>query len=132
MYHDYYKEVNYLSIIIKEKSDNTKKVIASASDGFLRIWDFDIPDNLLFRISCLSDKWLIGLCLIKEKYILATCRDGNIKVFDLDKNKYIGSLSRENKEDDILFCVKQVDIKNKSYLISHSNDGLIELWEKYD
>lgn len=63
---------------------------------------------------------------------MATCRDGNIKVFDLDKNKYIGSLSRENKEDDILFCVKQVDIKNKSYLISHSNDGLIELWEKYD
>ena len=125
-FHDNNNQVNYLSIIIKEDSNDKKSLIASSSDGFLRIWDYN--KNKIKS----GKQWIIGLCLLNEKNILASSADGTIKEYDLDSNKLIHILKRNMDEEnnDVLFCVKSINFNNKNYLVSHSYNGLIELWEK--
>jgi WD40 repeat protein len=122
--------VNYLSIIIKEDSNNKNCLIASSGNGLIIIWDNN-GTQLISRIES-GEQWIIGLCLLNEKYILASSADGTIKEYDLDSNKLIHVLKRnvDEGDNDILFCVKSININNKNYLVSHSYKGLIELWEK--
>jgi len=129
-FHDNNNQVNYLSIIIKEDSNDKKSIIASSSDGFLRIWDYN-KNKIISRIKS-GEQWIIGLCLLNEKYILASSADGTIKEYDLDSNKLIHILKRnmDKENNDVLFCVKSINFNNKNYLVSHSYNGLIELWEK--
>jgi WD40 repeat protein len=132
IFHDNNKKVNYLSIVIKEDSNDKKFLIASSGDGFLRIWDYN-TNKFVSRIKS-SEKWIIGLCLLNGKFILASSADGTIKEYDLDSNILIHSFKRnvdgEEKMNDILLGVKSINFNNKNYLVSHSNNGLIELWEK--
>ena len=129
-FHDNNVQENYLSIVIKEDSNDKKSLIASSGDGFLKIWDYN-NNKLISKIKS-SEQWIIGLCLLSEKYILASSADGTIKEYDLDSNKLIHVLKRnvDEGDNDILFCVKSININNKNYLVSHSYKGLIELWEK--
>ena len=129
-FHDNNKNVNYLSIVIKEDSNNKKTLIASSGDGILRIWDYN--ENKLISSIKSGQNWIIGLCLLNEKYILAASADGTIKEYDLDSNKLIHVLKRNMDEEDkdVLLGVKSINFNNKNYLVSHSNKGIIELWEK--
>ena len=131
-FHDNNKQINYLSIIIKEDANGKKMLIASSFDGILRIWDYN--ENKLISSIKTGRLWIIGLCLLNEKYILVSSSDNTIKEFDLDSNQLVRSLKRnsdkENNMNDVLLGVKSININNKNYLVSHSNKGLIELWEK--
>lgn len=138
-YDDQNKKINYLSIIIKENKNNIKTLISSGADGVLRIWDFS-NSNLISRISSNSDRWIVGLCLFNESYIFAASRDGTIKIFDLISNNFIYSFDKNNnhKKSDTFFennidgllSIKKFEIEQKVYLVSHSYNGLIELFEK--
>lgn len=131
-FHDNNKKVNYLSIVIKDDSNDKKFLIASSGDGILRIWNYNTI-KLISKIES-SEKWIIGLCLLNEKFILASSADGTIKEYDLDSNKLVNSLKKdvdgEEEMNNILLGVKSINFNDKRYLVSHSNNGLIELWEK--
>lgn len=136
-FHDDFKNINYLSIIIKENETMKRKnLIATGQDGFLRIWDYDYYFNMLYKIkSC--ESWLIGLILFDNQYLLATSGDGTLKEYDLYNNKLVASLekNKNNNDNNIitknpLFTVKSIEINGNYYLVSHSSTGDIELWKK--
>ena len=104
-------------------------IIATCSDGILRIWDYNNPKNILAQIQTYSHTWLIGLDLIDNQYLLGACADGTIKEFDLERNYVSCSLDRKNDKDP-LFVVKHIEINGVQYLFTHSFKGLIELWKE--
>lgn len=122
------KTINYASAVIKEYN-NKMSLIATCSDGILRIWDYNNPENILAQIQTYSHTWLIGLDLIDNQYLLGACADGTIKEFDLERNYVSCSLDRENYKDP-LFVVKHIKINGVQYLFTHSFKGLIELWKE--
>ena len=126
-FHDNNFNKNYLSAIIFEYK-NKKAIISSASDGYLRIWDYNDPIIILNKIQTYSNTWIIGLDFINERYLLGACADGTIKEFDLKKDYVACSLDRNN--NDPLFVVKYINIKGEDYVFTHSFRGLIELWKE--
>lgn len=108
---------------------NKKSLVSSSSDGYLRIWDYNHPEIILHKIQTYSNKWIIGLELINERYLLGACGDGTIKEFDLKKDYVAVSLDRIN--NDPLFVVKYININGEKYLFTHSFKGIIELWKEY-
>ena len=131
-YNENGKQINYLSIIININKNNDKNIIATGADGFLRIWDFNNNNHLIYKIFCEEKRWLIGLCQINSQYILAACADGNLKEFDLFSNTFVKSLEGNNNNDiiqDSLFSVKKYEIEGKIYLVTHSKKGNLQLWE---
>ena len=126
------KQINYLSIIINvnKNKDKDKNVIATGADGYLRIWDFN-KNNLIHKIFCEKESWLVGLCQLNSQYILAACKDGNLKGFDLFSNTFVKSISDNNNDNmqDSLFSVKKFEIEEKIYLVTHSKKGNLQLWE---
>ena len=118
--------VNYLSTVIQIYRDKAC-LIATSSDGFLRIWDYNNPSIMVNKIKTYLKKWLIGLDLIDNRYLLAGCSDGSIKEFDLIHDCVALTFPRKD-ENDPLFTVKYIQINGKSYLFTHSHKGLIELW----
>ena len=140
-YTDNFKKINYLSIIIKDNKNGIKALISSGADGILRIWNFN-NSNLIARISSNSDRWLVGLCLFNEKYIFATSKDETIKIFDLISNKFVDSFYNNNEKLENnahnnfnnylnigLLSAKKFEMNQKIYIIIHSYNGLIELFE---
>ena len=119
--------INYLSVVIQTYADKAS-LIATSSDGFLRIWDYNNPSIIIYKIQSYLNNWLIGLELIDNRFLLAGCADGSIKEFDLLKNYVAYTFPREDKEDP-LFTLKYTQINGKNYLFSHSHKGLIELWQ---
>ena len=118
--------INYLSVVIcfYEKK---RALISSSSDGLLRIWNYNEPEVVLNRINTYSNKWLVGIDLINDRYLIATCSDGTLKEFDLKKSHVSFSLEREDYKDPLL-AVKLININGKIYLFTHSFTGRIELW----
>ena len=121
--------INYNTVIIYENEKDLKDIICSCSDGYIRIWDYN---SNLFKHAIFSgfQGWLVGLCLIDQKYLLAGCGDGNIKEFNLDTKNLIFTLNRDSVPNDRLFTIKFYEINSKRYLISHSDEGIIEIWEE--
>ena len=118
--------INYLSNAIQIYKDKTC-LIATSSDGFLRIWDFNEPSVMVYKIKTYLEKWLIGLELIDNRYLLAGCSNGSIKEFDLNHDCVALTFPRKDEKDP-LFTVKYIQINGKNYLFTHSHKGLIELW----
>ena len=119
-------KINYLSVVIGTY-DKKKALISSSSDGLLRIWSYNEQENLLNSIKTYSNNWLIGIDLISDRYLIATCGDGTLKEFDLKKSYVSCSLEREGYKDSLL-AVKNININGKDYLFTHSFTGRIELW----
>ena len=119
-------KINYLSVVICAYAKK-KALISSSSDGLLRIWSYNEPENLLNSIKTYSNNWLIGIDLISDRYLIATCGDGTLKEFDLKKSYVSCSLEREGYKDSLL-AVKNININGKDYLFTHSFTGRIELW----
>ena len=119
-------KINYLSVVITIYSEK-KALIASSSDGILRIWDYDEPEIFLNKIKTYSNQWLVGIDVINDRFLIAGCGDGTLKEFDLKKNFVSCSLERKNYKDSIL-AVQNININGKDYLFSHSFLGRIEVW----
>ena len=119
--------INYLSSVIQTYADKAC-LIATSSDGFLRIWDYHNPSVIIYKIQSYLNNWLIGLELIDNRFLLAGCADGSIKEFDLLKNYVAYTFPRGDKHDP-LFTLKFIQINGQNYLFSHSHKGLIELWQ---
>ena len=119
--------INYLSSVIQIYADKAC-LIATSSDGFLRIWDYHNPSVIIYKIQSYLNNWLIGLELIDNRFLLAGCADGSIKEFDLLKNYVAYTFPRGDKNDP-LFTLKFIQINGQNYLFSHSHKGLIELWQ---
>ena len=117
---------NYLSIVIQAYK-NKECLIASSSDGFIRIWDYSNPSMLLTKIKNDINSWLIGLKPVNEQFLLAGSSDGNISIFDLSNDCLAWILKRKDESDPI-FTIKNIQILGKNLMISHSHKGLIELW----
>ena len=120
-------KINFLSTVIQLYRDKIC-LISSSSDGFLRIWDYNNPSVLVYKIQSYLNNWLIGLKLIENnKYLLAGCADGSIKEFDLLHDCVACTFPR-NVDHDPVFTLRYIQIEGKNYLFSHSHKGLIELW----
>ena len=128
-YKDQDKNINYNTVIIYENEKELKDLICSCSDGYIRIWDYN-SNVLKHAIFSLFEGWIFGLCLIDKKYLLAGCGDSTIKEFDLETNQLILTLNRNKNSYYELFAIKLYEINSKRYLISHSDDGMIEIWEE--
>ena len=129
------KRINNINYFILNK----KNIIETGANGILRIWDYS-NSNLLYK---LEDKIItcVGLCLLNEQFILAAGTDGNLLEYDLYSNKLVEIINRNNNgnydDNDInmykfdpLFSIKKFEINEKQYLVTHSYEGFIELWEK--
>ena len=129
-------KTNYVSIIIKENEKKGKYLIASSFDGYLRIWEFNNFNKMIHKIKGgNNNEYIIGLCLISERYIIAACSDDIIMQFDLHSNKMVDSFKNHqhlgnNFLRSYLLTLKTIDINDNKYLIIHSNKGTIGLWEK--
>ena len=82
-----------------------------------------------------NNEYIIGLCLISERYIIAACSDDIIMQFDLHSNKMVDSFKNHqhlgnNFLRSYLLTLKTIDVNDNKYLIIHSNKGTIGLWEK--
>ena len=105
-----------------------KCLISTSSDGFLRIWDYNNPSIIVYKIKSYIDNWLIGLELIDNQYLLAGCADGSIKEFDLLHNYVACTFPRDDKNDPV-FTLRYLSINGQKYLFIHSHKGNIELWK---
>lgn len=128
-------KTNYISVIIKENNEKKKNVIASSFDGYLRIWEFNNLNKMIYKIKGgNNNEYLLGLCLISERYILVSCSDNFIMQFDLHSNKKVDSFKNHMVNNyffrPYLLSLKTIDINNNKYLIIHSNNGTIGLFEK--
>ena len=59
---------------------------------------------------------------------MAGCSDGSIKEFNLDTKHLICTLKGSSAPNDKLFTIKCYEINDKRYLISHSDQGIIDIW----
>ena len=78
-----------MHFLINEKENNVE-LIASHWDANIRIWDFH-SGELIKRIR-INSVHLGGICLLDEKYLYAACKNGTIKLVDLEKGNIVGSL----------------------------------------
>ena len=105
-------------------------IISSCSDGYIRIWDYN---SNFFKYAIFSgyEGWLVGLCLIDQKYLLVGCGNGSIKEFNFNTKRLIATLNRKKNPYNVrLFTIKCYEINSIRYLISHLDDGMIEIWEE--
>ena len=120
-------KINFLSVVIQMYKEK-KCLISTSSDGFLRIWDYNNPSIIVYKIKSYIDNWLIGLELIDNQYLLAGCADGSIKEFDLLHNYVACTFPRDDKNDPV-FTLRYLSINGQKYLFIHSHKGNIELWK---
>lgn len=95
----------YESLIISTLSDNNNeknilKLIASCSDGFIKIWDFHSGETL--EIIKVFGAFLHGICLINNNYLAVGCGDKSIKIIDINKKRVIKVLNCFND----VYCIK--------------------------
>ena len=65
------------------------KLIASCSDGSIRIFNFH-SGVLLNKIN-VSNQTLYGICLWNDNYLFVGCKDGLIKFLEIKKGLYVKS-----------------------------------------
>ena len=128
-YNDKDKNINYNTVIIYEGEKEVKELICSCSDGYIRVWDYN-SNNFKHAIFSGFDGWLFGLCLIDQKYLLVGCGNGTIKEYNLDTNHLIYSLNGNSSSGFRIFTIKCYEINGKRFLISHSDKGLIDIWDE--
>ena len=98
---------SYESLIISTLGDNNNnnekiilKLIASCSDGFIKIWNFHSGE--LLKIIKVFGTFLHGICLINNNYLAVGCGDKTIKIVDIKKKKVIKVLYDNN----YVCCIK--------------------------
>ena len=98
----------YESIIISTLDDanNDKavlKLIASCSDGFIKIWNFHSGE--IFKIIKVYGICLHSICLINNNYLAVGCGDKSIKIVDIEKGKVIKALIEDAQDISCIKCI---------------------------
>ena len=97
VYHVYNDDNNFhyhSNIIIKDKN-GIINLIESCGDEYVRIWSFH-SGELLNKIEV--NNGLYGLCLWNNKYIFAGCKNGMIKIIDLNNGTIVKDLISHNRD----------------------------------
>ena len=102
----------YESIIITTLDDinNEKtilKLIASCSDGFIKIWNFHSGEIL--KVIKVFGVFLHSICLINNNYLAVGCGDKSIKIVDIKKGKVIKVLIGDATD---INCIKSINHPN--------------------
>ena len=123
----YYKDVNncsYCNIIIKN-NNNIIKLIASCSDGIIRIYNFH-SGSLINKI-IVSNHRLSVICFWNNNYLFAGCKDKTIKILDIKNGIIIKNLDGHFEE--VLTIQKIMHPKYGKCLLSQNwKESQIKLW----
>ena len=92
--------INYLDDIKNEKS--ALKLIASCSDGFIKIWNFHSGE--IFKLIKVFGVFLHSICLLNYEYLAVACGDKSIKILDINKGKLVKVLIENND----INCIKSI------------------------
>ena len=97
----------------------------SDNKGNVRLWDYE-KKTMISKISCSGCEFR-GIILWNQKYIIASSSDNSIKILDIEKQKFVQSLSGQHTK--IVCCVRKIiHPKYGESLLSGSKDGSIKLW----
>ena len=98
VYHVYNDENNfhYHSNIIIKEINGIINLIESCGDEYVRIWSFH-SGEMLNKIET-NENNLYGLCLWNNNYIFAGCKNGMIKLIDLNNGSIIKDLISHNRD----------------------------------
>ena len=99
----------YESIIISTLDDTNNgktflKLIASCSDGFIKIWNFHSGEIL--KVIKVFGVFLHSICLINNNNLAVGCGDKTIKIVDIKTGKVIKVLIGD---DDDINCIKKIN-----------------------
>ena len=127
LYCKYQEKNNYSNIYsyIINKDDGILKIIESSDNGFIRIWDF-YTGNLYSKFEVKESRWIGGICLYNQDYLLVGCGDKTIKVIRLKEGEVIKSLSGHNGK---VCSIKKINIPHLgSCIFSIGKDNKIRRW----
>lgn len=111
--------------VVVIQSDDIIKLLESCDEGFIKIWNFDTAE-LLGKISD-PGKNLRGICEWDENYFFVKCKNGNIKLLNLEKKSFVNLLTGHNNP--ISFIQKVRHPKYGNCLVSQGIEiGPIKLW----
>ena len=124
----------YESIIISTLDDindekTILKLIASCSDGFIKIWNFHSGEIL--KIIKVFGVFLHSICLINNNYLAVGCGDKSIKIVDIKKGKAIKVLIGDASDINCIKCINHpnfgICLITKGNTKFHYDDN-IKLW----
>jgi WD40 repeat protein len=123
------KRFNYSSCKI-HRTIEKNWLISSCYDGYLHIWDYDNPLQLINKINSIADNYIVGLELINNQILFVGGGEGSFKEYDL-KNDMESEIfnSGEIKKKEPTLCLKYIKIDEDNYLFVHNNTGIIEFWK---
>ena len=127
IYHKYYdcNSKYHCSFKILEK-DETIKLIESAADGIIRIWNFH--SGSLIKKIYVSNVCLYGICLWEYDYIFVGCADNNIKLININNGEITKKI--EGFKNWVCTIYTIYHIKYGICLIAQSiRDEQIKLWQ---
>ena len=126
VYHKYDENDNkfHNSIIINSREDIVK-LIESSCSGNIVIWNFH-SGELLKRIR-VSDEWIYGICMWNIHFLFVGCKDGIIKLIELNKGKIVKDLIDHNNK---VLTIKKINLpKYGQCLISQNcSNSYLKLW----
>ena len=98
---------SYESLIIStlEDIENEKsilKLIASCSDGYIKIWNFHSGEIL--KLIKVFGVFLHSICLINNNYLAVGCGDKTIKIVDINKGKTMKTMFNQYDVN----CIKSI------------------------
>ena len=127
LYRAYSDEIsNHHRSIITYNDDTFVKIIVPSEEGYIRIFDFH-SGLLLKKIFIATNNGLIGICLWNKKYLFVGCKNKNIKLIDLEKEKCVKDLVGHNHW---VCSVQKIKINNfGECLISQGLDNKIKIWK---
>ena len=108
-----------------EKINGINILFESDGKGYVRMWNLE-KNEMIKDIRCPSVS-LRGLCLWNRKYLIAASSDKSFKIFDLEKEQMVASISGQHFNS--LCTVKKIlHPKYGESLLTGSVDGNIKLW----
>ena len=125
--HEYYEVyTSYHFGIIIYKQDNIVKIIDSATDGYIRIWDFHNKILLKKIIGTNNREWIYGISLWKNDYLLTGCNK-SINLINLKDGKLVKVFEGHNKRVITIIKMKH-PIYGDCFLSQGYQDDYILMW----
>ena len=117
------KQIHSSAIITKR--EKTTKLIETALDGFIRIWDFH--KGLLLKRIMVCQEGIKGICLWDENYLCVGCDDKSIKFVGINEEKVTKILFGHRMK---ICCIKTInhDKYGKCLISKGWGDDFIKLW----
>ena len=99
VYHKYIakneKEEFHMSIIF-DNNEKITKMIESCCSGNVIVWNFHSKD--IIKIIHVNDEWLYGIGFLEKNILYVGCKNGEIKIIDINKGKIINNFTIHNEK----------------------------------